>query len=128
MSGCNAQGNIQLMPSAGKLTTGVKRGKTCSRCRTRCQTRENMQLVQSAGEHAQWSCSGATEARENMHPASSARRHQKHLQRMFSVIKNESDYRRRSGAIQLSAGKHSTDAGQRRENAPSHDHWLWLSL
>ena len=41
------EGKYGTGPSAGKSATGVKRGKTCNRC----QARENMRPVPSAGKH-----------------------------------------------------------------------------
>ena len=62
-------------PSAGKLATGTKHGKTCNLC----QAQENMQFVPSAGVHETFAefenaCS-LTQARENMQLARSTTEH-----------------------------------------------------
>ena len=69
---CQARENLQLVPSAEKLTTGAKRGKT----NNWCQARENLQLVPSAGKLTTGAKRGETynwcQARENLQLVPSA--------------------------------------------------------
>ena len=52
------------MPSAGKNSTGVKRGKNA----TGAQARENLQLVSNAGKSSTWPLATWRQVRENVKP------------------------------------------------------------
>ena len=78
--------NLQLELSAGKDGTGAKYGKECNRC----QARENMQPVPSAGNRVtgtergkkkRTTCNWRQARKKNIQPATSTRKHETNAKR-----------------------------------------------